>query len=152
MIPVVLNKLSHDGLLRIVVLNLMNYFLGIGKAFSIETFSSDDSVNVRSSTEPTFEVFFFFCLNMKKLLVLSLMDSLQFWSFTVFRQDERLRQQTVQLLRSVIGRWKCHHHSNSQNKKIVAKAINYIDCHHKKNVALYFESNEKSHDFYSYRY
>ena len=63
MIPAILNNLSRDALLGIVALNLMNNFLSIGKAFSIETFLSDDSINVRSSSELTFEVLFFFRLN-----------------------------------------------------------------------------------------
>ena len=50
-------------------LNLMNKFL------SIETYLSDDLINTSSYLQPTSEVFFFFCWNMKKLLVLSLLDT-----------------------------------------------------------------------------
>ena len=75
MISTVLNSLLQDALLGIMVLNLIKNFSSIGKAFSIESFLTDDSMNARSSSEPTFEVFCFFCLNMKKLLVLSLLDT-----------------------------------------------------------------------------
>ena len=37
---------------------------------------------------------------------------------------------------------------NSENKKIVARAIKYIECHNKKMPVQNFESN----DFYSFRY